>query len=285
MVRRIVIVIMCRAKVIVRCGHKASLLALGLLFLVGVGFAGATSASPETERLNDLLTRTANQTAVFLDQFSDVKCTEQVRQEKLGKDNKVELKEDSSYDYLVILTNVAGELNLSESRIPLRQAKRDRKNTSMLLSNGFSTLFLVFHPYYAQSFKFALAGEEVVGGRTLEKVSFVHVPGMKSPAALALRGREYPLELTGTAWIDPQTGSIAKIEAGIADTLKDVGLNALNSEIDFAPLPFSGAKDVYWFPTVARVEVETPRQHWRNLHQFTAYKKFTVSTEEQVTKK
>jgi hypothetical protein len=33
------------------------------------------------------------------------------------------------------------------------------------------------------------------------------------------------------------------------------------------------------------VEVETPRQHWRNLHQFTAYKKFSVSTEEQVIKK
>ena len=278
-------IIIHRAKVIVRYGRRASLLALGLFVLAGVGFAGATSASPETERLNDLLTRTANQTAAFLDQFSDVKCTEQVRQEKLGKDNKVELKEDSTYDYLVILTNAGGELNLSESRIPLREAKRDRKNTSMLLSNGFATLFLVFHPYYTESFRFALAGEEVVGGRNLERVSFVHVPGMKSPAALALRGREYPLELTGTAWIDPQTGSIAKIEAGIADTLKDVGLNALNSEIDFAPLPFSGSKDVYWFPTVARVEVETPRQHWRNLHQFTAYKKFTVSTEEQVTKK
>jgi hypothetical protein len=276
---------MCRSKTIARCSRNASLLALGLFVLVGLGFAGTTSASPDADRLNDLLTRTANQTAVFLDQFSDVKCTEQVRQEKLGKDNKVELKEDSTYDYLVILTNAGGELNLSESRIPLREAKRDRKNTSMLLSNGFATLFLVFHPYYAEAFKFALVGEEVVGGRTLEKVSFVHVPGMKSPAALALRGREYPLELTGTAWIDPQSGSIAKIEAGIADTLQDVGLKALNSEIDFAPVPFSESKDVYWFPTLARVEVETPRQHWRNLHQFTAYKKFTVSTEEQVTKK
>jgi hypothetical protein len=155
----------------------------------------------------------------------------------------------------------------------------------MLLSNGFATLFLVFHPYYAEAFKFTLAGEETVGGRVLEKISFEHIPGMKSPAALALRGREYPLELAGTAWIDPQTGSITKIEAGIADTLQDVGLNALSSEIDFAPLTFPDSKDVYWFPTQARVEVETPRQHWRNLHQFTAYKKFSVSTEEKVTKK
>lgn len=256
-----------------------------LLLVAARSLAGSDSQSSDTQRLHDLLARTSDRTAIFLDQFSDVKCTEQVRQEKLGKDDKVELKEDSSYDYLVILTSSGGELNLSESRIPLHEAKRDRKNTSMLLSNGFATLFLVFHPYYSSGFKFTLAGEEVLRGRTLEKISFQHVPGMKSPAALALRGREYPLELAGTAWIEPQSGSIAKIEAGIGDTLQDVGLKALSSEIEFAPLKFSDSKDESWFPTQARVEVETPKQHWRNLHQFTAYKKFSVSTEEQVKTK
>ncbi len=256
-----------------------------ILLLAGHSFAGAEPGSPDMQRLDSLLSRTATQTTAFLDQFSEVKCTEQVRQEKLGKDDKVELKEDSTYDYLVILTNSGGELNLAESRIPVKEAKHGRKNTSMLLSNGFATLFLVFHPYYSAAFKFTAAGEEMLGGRILEKIAFQHVPGMKSPAALALRGREYPLELTGTAWIDPETGSVAKIEAGIADTLQDVGLKALSSEIDFAPLAFSDSKQTYWFPTQARVEVETPRQHWRNLHQFTAYKKFSVSTEEQVIQK
>jgi len=263
--------------------RKASL-AAALILVAGLCFASTEPASPDAQRLNDLLARTSGQTAAFLDQFSNVKCTEQLRQEKLGKDDKVELKEDSTYDYLVILTNAAGELNLSESRIPIHQAKRDRKNTSMLLSNGFATLFLVFHPYYSAAFTFTFAGEEEIVGRTLEKISFQHIRGMKSPAALALRGREYPLELSGTAWIDPQTGSIARIEAGIADSLQDVGLKALTSEIDFAPLKFPDSKQEYWFPTQARVEVETPRQHWRNLHQFTAYKKFSVSTEEQVAK-
>jgi hypothetical protein len=244
-----------------------------------------SGASPDYQRLDNLLARTASRTSEFLDQFSDVKCTEHVRQEKLTKDAKVELKEDSTYDYLVILTNDSGELSLAESRIPVREAKKDRKNTSMLLSNGFATLFLVFHPYYSAAFKFTPAGEEVVAGHTLEKINFQHVPGMKSPAALALRGREYPLELSGTAWIDPATGSIAKIEAGISDSLQDVGLKTLTSQIDFAPLTFSDSKLEYWFPTQARVEVETPRQHWRNVHQFTAYKKFSVTTEEQVVKK
>jgi len=276
---------MLQTQLVRQCGRSAAVFVLQAVLLTGLSIGETSPASPEAQRLGDLLARTANQTAGFLDQFSDVKCTEKVRQEKLGKDDKVELKEDSTYDYLVILTNAGGELNLSESRIPVHEAKRDRKNTSMLLSNGFATLFLVFHPYYAEAFKFTLAGEEVVDGRVLDKVGFQHVLGMKSPAALALRGREYPLELSGMAWIDPHTGSITKIEAGIADTLQDVGLKSLNSEIDFAPVPFSDSKQLYWFPTQARVEVETPRQHWRNLHQFSAYKKFSVSTEEQVVNK
>jgi hypothetical protein len=267
--------------------HRTAIFASSLAWFLAasVWAAEKPSVAPDTQRLNDLLERTATRTSAFLDEFSDVKCTEKVRQEKLGKDDKVELKEDSTYDYLVILTNSGGDLSLSESRLPLHEAKRDRKNTSMLLSNGFATLFLVFHPYYAEAFKFTLAGDEVLYGRTLEKVAFHHVLGMKSPAALALRGREYPLELFGTAWIDPQTGSLAKIEAGIGDSLADVGLKSLQSEIDFAPVPFGSVQPVYWFPTEARVEVQTPRQHWRNLHQFTDYKKFSVSTEEKVTQK
>lgn len=265
--------------------RRIAILCAGVIALLA-GFCPAeTSAATDEQRLSELLVRTSGQTAAFLELFSDVKCTEQVRQEKLGKDDKVELKEDSTYDYLVILSDAGGELNLSESRVPMREAKRDRKNTSMLLSNGFATLFLVFHPMYGMAFKFALAGEETVDGKSLEKVNFQHIPGMKSPAALALRGREYPLELAGTAWIEPETGSIARIEAGIGDTLADVGLKSLTSEIDFAPVPFADTKQAYWFPTQARVEVETPRQHWRNLHQFTAYKKFSVSTEEQIVKK
>jgi hypothetical protein len=249
----------------------------------GLCFAGEAPIPPDAQRLSALLNRTGEQTSAFLDQFSDVKCTEHVRQEKLGKDNSIELKEDSTFDYLVILTNASGDLNLSESRLPVHEAKHDRRNTSMLLSNGFATLFLVFHPFYAEAFNFSFSGNETIDGRSLQKISFQHVRGMKSPAALALRGREYPLELSGTAWIDPQTGSIAKLEAGIGETLQDVGLKSLHSEIDFAPLPFGKLEPVYWFPTQATVEVETPRQHWRNLHQFTDYKKFSVDTEEKVT--
>ena len=244
-----------------------------------------TSRPASAGNLDDLLSRTGQKVSVFLEQFSDVKYTELVKQVKLNKDDKVELHRESSYDYLVILTNTGGELGLDESRLAVHEAKPDKKKTSMLVTNGFATLFLIFHPYYSAGFRFTDQGEEELNGHMWSKISFQHVRGMRSPAALALRGREYPLELSGTAWIDAQTGDIAKIVVGVGNSMEDVGLKELRSEVEYAPVPFHNTKETYWFPAQASVEVETPRQHWRNTHLFSEYKRFAVETDEKVATK
>lgn len=237
------------------------------------------------QTLDELLARASKQVSTFLDQFSNVKCVEHVEQDKLNKDGKVELKEESTYDYLVILSNPGGELTLDESRLEVKQPKQDKKNRAMLVSNGFATLFLIFHPYYLGGFQFTQLEDQLIDGRRFSKVAFHHVRGSRTPAALSLRGKEYPLELSGTAVIDPQTGVIVHIEAGIEDTMQDVGLNVLQSDVQYAPVAFKDVKETYWFPAQATVEVETPRQHWRNTHRFADYKQFSVSTEEQVANK
>ncbi len=252
------------------------------LFCIGILLTTSTllRASPNAAPVNldDLLSRTSAHVTKLVDQFSNVQCIERVEQEKLRADGRVERKEESTFNYLILLSDDGGDLNLQESRIAVHEAKADKRNTSMLLSNGFATLFLVFHPAYIGSFHFTDAGPDSLNGQTLEKIAFEHVVGMRSPAALALRGREYPLELSGTAWVDPATGAIAKIEAGIGETLTDVGLKSLKSEIEFVPQKF-GLKS-YWLPSLASVDVETPRQHWHNTHRFSDYKAFSVSSEE-----
>lgn len=261
--------------------HRAA--ALGIV--VALAVMTSPCARAEDKRLDDLLALTTQQVSGFVEQFSEVKCTEHVLQEKLGENNKVERKAESTYDYLVILTNTGGELSLDESRLAVHEEKagNHRKEVApLLISNGFATLFLIFHPYYAGSFQFTPEGTEAIEGRQLTKIHFAHVANTKSVAALAVRGREYPLELSGTAWIDPGTGAIARISAGVDRGIEDIGMKSLRSEVDYAPVHFGQQLSPYWFPQQARVEVETPRQHWRNTHTFLDYKKFSVSTEEQV---
>jgi hypothetical protein len=264
--------------------QRTNAITLGLLFL----FLFVGTASAQEPSLDELLARTSKQVTSFVDQFSSVKCTEHVTQEKLGANNKVERKADSVYDYLVILSNSGGELSLDESRLAMEEAKRPKKDknqsTPLLISNGFATLFLIFHPYYTGSFQFTELGTEDLNGRRLVKVHFEHIRNTRSVAALAVRGREYPLDLAGTAWLEPETGLIAKISAGIDRGIEDIGMKSLRSEVEFSPVRFASGESPSWFPARAVVEVETPRQHWRNTHIFSDYKQFSVSTEEQVAK-
>lgn len=257
---------------------RSSLLAVFCILAPAFAFA-------VNEPVENLLPRVREQVSSYVEQFSEVKCTERVKQEKLKANSKVELEHDSTYDYLVILTNSGGEISLDESRLAIGEGKADKKNRPLLVSNGFATLFLIFHSYYAESFGFTPDDTEVVNGHSYQKVSFQHLHGTRSPAALSLRGREYPLEISGTAWIDPETATIAKIVTTVGNSMEDVGLKSLRSEITYAPVTFHDPQATYWFPAQATVELETQRQHWRNTHTFTDYKRFAVSTEEKVASK
>jgi hypothetical protein len=238
------------------------------------------------DQLDAVLERTSKYVSSFLDVISEMNCTEHVLQEKLASNGKVVEKQESTFDYLIILSTSGGELNLVESRIAPEEARHEKKPRGpLLISNGFSTLFLVFHPYYSASFQFAREGEETLEGRALTRIHFQHISGTRSPAALAVRGREYPLDFYGTAWIDPATGVIARLTANVDSGMEDVGLRALRSDMRFAPVAFHHSPESFWLPARATIEVESRHQHWRNTHQFSNYKRFAVDTKEQVAEK
>jgi hypothetical protein len=235
------------------------------------------------DSLDPVLERAAKHVSAFLDVFSDVNCTERVLQEKLGDNDKVTEKRETTFDYLVLLSNAGGELNLTESRMAAEEKKDLPKETRpLLVSNGFSMLLLVFHPYYASGFQFSLA-EGNAADPQLTAVNFQPIPGGRSPAALSIRGREYPLALSGTAWIDSRTGVIRKMAARIGTEMEDIGLRALRSEVEYSTVSFHSSPGTYWLPSSATVEVESRHQRWRNRHVFSGYKRFSVNTREQMS--
>ena len=248
-----------------------------------VTFPGRSAAG---DSLDAVLERTGKYVSSFLEVISETNCTEHVLQEKLAGNGKVVERQESTFDYLIILSTPGGELSLVESRIAPEEAKREKKpRAPLLISNGFSTLFLVFHPYYSANFQFAREGEETLGGRALFKIHFKHISGTRSPAALAVRGREYPLDFYGTAWIDPTTGVIARLTANVDSGMEDVGLRALRSDMRFAPVTFHDSQESFWLPEQAIIDVESRHQRWRNTHKFFGYKRFAVDTKEQVAEK
>ncbi len=251
-----------------------------LAFVVLLITSSAALADPPGDSLLD---KTSRQVSVYLEQVSEVKCTEQVTQTKLNNSGRPEYAEVSTFDYLVLLEGTADDFLLNESRLPLKQSPA-AKNIPMLISNGFSMMFLIFHPYYRNAFQFEAEGDDWIDGHRMVRVRFIHVRGKRTPAALSVRGREYPLELIGTAWIEADTGMVARIKIALANDMRDVGLRTLAVQIDYAPVKLPGWTQAYRFPALAVVDVETLRQHWRNVHRFANYQRFMVGTSQAVTK-
>jgi len=218
------------------------------------------------------------QVVKYISQLSNLHCKEAVTQEKLSPSGHVQTTEHSSYDYLVMMEGDGDGFQLNESRLETKAGAN--KHLPMLVTNGFSTLLLVFHPYYSGAFEFEPGPDEMVNGTPAMTVHFKHIRGRRTLAALALRNREFPLELQGTAWLDKKTGQVLKIESTLVDDMTDIGLRSLNVHVDYRLIQLGANVGPMTLPVVATVEVTTPRQHWRNTHAFSDYKVFGAEAEQ-----
>jgi hypothetical protein len=243
-----------------------------ILVVLVAGF-GATAATPmSTEELLHLAGKSVER---FWEQLSAVNCIETVDQQKLSTNGKVVYRQESSFDYLAVLQLTGSDLIVDESRVPMREAEH-RKDVALLITNGFSTFEFIFHPFYQGGFEYSRPEAVQVDGKDLLQVKFKHVHGSGSPSVLRLRNRDYPLEWQGTAWIEPQTGSIVRIAAELMSNMEDIGLKALHADVRYARIEFKEDPIAHWLPSIATIEAESVRQHWRNVHTFAKYQLFSV---------
>lgn len=240
-----------------------------------------TPASGAT--LNDILAQARKSVGEFWQQFRSVTCVERVAQEKLGKKGGIDYVRKSTFDYMVFLKAEPDDFSVEESRL-LQGKESKAKNVPLLITSGLPTLLLVFHPYYEDDFSYHLEGDEMVGGRRLIRVRFEHISGRRSTTALRLREKDYPLDIQGIASINPETGAIQRIVAGLSAPMSDVNLKALEMDVRYDPQVFPAAEGVYWLPSTATINLQTEHQHWRNVHQYLNYKRFSVNTENKILK-
>jgi hypothetical protein len=251
----------------------------GAAALFAVQVAGAAS-TPSVPPLEEVLRRTGKAVEAFEQQFSAINCTEEVSQVKLGPGGKALIHQESAFDYLVMIHAAPDDLTVEESRREVKNPAADKKKLPLLVTDGFSTLLLVFHPFFQDSFEFAPPEPDQLDGRKVLRVRFRQIHGARALSELQLRGHDFPLEWEGTAWIDARSNYILRITAGLEASMGDLGLRSLDADVRYAAVRFAGDPADYWLPDTATVEAQTPRQHWRNIHRFTNYKRFTVDTKE-----
>ncbi|MBI1787324.1 MAG: hypothetical protein HYR60_07210 [Acidobacteria bacterium] len=239
------------------------------------------ASAPDT-----LLDRAGKRVEQFWEQFSAVSCLEAVSQTKLSPDVKVVARKQAAFDYLILMQLSGDELTIEESRLP--QGKPQGKprgkppndsDRALLSTSGFATLILILHPLFQPSYEFSPPVADNLVGAGLQRVHFQHVRGRRSPSILQLKGREYPIEWQGDAWIYPLSGQVFRIAVTLQSPMEDVGLRKLASDVRYAPVQLKGMLGAAWLPDQALIEAGTARQHWKNLHTFSRFRQFSVDTE------
>lgn len=252
-----------------------------LLILLVAILPAAAAAGNIPSANSELLRRTAKSVTSFWDELQAVNCVETVDQQKLNPNGKSMFRQQTDFDYIAILQLTGNDLIVDESRTMVRAPEHENK-LPLLITNGFSTFQLIFHPFYQGAYEFSAPETVQVEGKDLLQITFRHVHGARSPSVLKLRQRDYPVEWQGTAWIEPVSGAVVRVSAALMQSMENVGLKSLTADVRYARFDFKGEQGAHWLPSTAVVEVETPHQRWRNTHTFTKYRQFSVDVKSEV---
>jgi len=228
---------------------------------------------------DELLKRAGSQTEKFVDNFSLVRSTEQMVQLKMDSKGKVALKQTSDYDYVGIVRVSNGIAKVEESRVN-KGVPAQNPGESQLVTSGFATLILIFHPEFQDSFTFQDAPAESQSG--LRALTFELKTAARSTTVFRFRDRNFPVEWKGIAWLDPVSGAVQRIHAAMKNPIGDLGLQLLEADVEYAPIKFQDVPEPYWLPRTATVNLETHQQHWKNTHTFRNYAPYTVTTSASV---
>jgi len=227
----------------------------------------------KSDALSDLLNKTEASVEQFVEQFAYLRYQEDILQEKLKSNDRVEYKQETVFDALLMTRFDDGRLRVEEQRL-LERAPDKHELRPLVKTDGFSTLAMIFHPYYQSSFRFKKLEDDVLDGQVLARVGFEHISGKSSPILYQMIYAERPLELSGVAWIDAYNGNIHRIDASVGSSMADMGLQSIRAELLYGLVTLKDETEPQWLPVSATIDLETPKQHWRNVHHFINYKKY-----------
>jgi hypothetical protein len=220
--------------------------------------------------------RAAQRAELFWDQFSAVQCIETVTHTKLQTDGRVLASRAEEFDYVAVLKPRAHGIAVDESRVP-RSTTDKADATPLLLTSGFPTLMLLFHPSLRNKFDFEESpGADVPSGTV--RIAFRSRPDQPSMSAVKLQGSFFPILWKGFAWIEEATGNVVRIEVSLGSSMEDIGLSELRAEVDYKSIALRNTGSRYYLPTRVIVSARSGQQQWRNVHEFGEYKVFSSTT-------
>jgi hypothetical protein len=164
-----------------------------------------------------------------------------------------------------------------------RQKTPEGLADGFMLTSGFASAALVFHPQYQSQAEFRFLGRQKINGRETYLVAYAQRP---TKALLTGAFKSGDTSVTtfsqGLAWIDSQTYQITRLRSDLLKPVQELNLQRETTEIAYGEVHFKDKAAVFWVPQQVTVTVDWSSRHLRNQHHYSDFKLFHVDATEKV---
>ena len=234
--------------------------------------------------LASILSGVGKSVAEFFKDFPNTVSLEEIHQEKLGRKQKGGETLERKFRYLCATPAKAWGPGFDEFReeLPGAQTSAQALEAGFMLTSGFASASLVFHPLYQAQADFRYLGRQKIDGRNTNVIAFAQEPGKaRLHGAFKFRDLALPTFTQGLAWIDSATYEIVRLRTDLLAPLAEVKLERQTTEIAFAKVEFKSIGREFELPQQVTVNVDWNGKHLQNEHRYSDFRLFNVEAVEK----
>ncbi len=219
--------------------------------------------------------------------YPNTSSVEEVHQEKLSRHGKREGYLDEKFYYLCVTPQQSWGPGFSEFRasVDAEHGQPGGLKDGFMLTSGFTSASLIFHPAYQAQSEFRYLGHQQVDGVDAAVIAFAQIPAKSKLYGTFKYGGNFVATFTqGLAWINPETHQILRLRTDLLKPLPEVRLARQTTDINYGEVHFKGVDGAFWLPRDVAVTVSYANRNLRNEHQYSGFRVFNVASTEKVSK-
>jgi tetratricopeptide (TPR) repeat protein len=244
-------------------------------------FEPATDQAP----LDAILVAVGENVAKLFAGLPNISAVENVHQERLSRKGKPGSARENKYRYLCMTPAEQWGPSIDEYRSDLHGKEISQVGLSegYMLTAGFASAPLVFHPAYQSGSAFRLLGHQKVKGRNTFVVAFAQYPARSRIYGIFQDGRNTKTMFKqGIAWIDSENYQIIRLTSDLLKPLSQIKLERLTTEIDLSEVSFNQVRRRFWLPNQVTVTLDWNGRVLRNKHEYSDFLVFKVESKEKL---
>jgi tetratricopeptide (TPR) repeat protein len=244
-------------------------------------------AAANQDELPAILAKTGEDVQAFFQNISNTISQENVREARLGKKGETKDLMEERFQYLLLTRPEKWGVGLEEYRTDKNGDRTASKSLSagFMLTSGFVSASLMFHPSYQSGATYRLLGRQVVAGHQCHVVAFAQRPEKaKMVEGFNTEQESVLVLLQGVAWIDSETYKVIRLRSDLLAPQPRIRLERQTTEITYQPVQFKQLAMAMWLPSAVDVTVQWKGRTFRNSHTYSRFKLFNTEVKEKIQK-